>query len=175
MRKNKTILLTVATFAAVVTLSIAQDTPPKPAAPADTKPAADAKPAPAEKKAPEKQADVASKTAKFGKASRTDESYKTALDAHALEAALKAVDKDGAFKGTVTKIFEPRGGAMAIVNFDANYKTALTALLKKENFDKFPALTNLVKKEVVVTGKFIEFQGRAEIVLTNSTQVKVVE
>jgi hypothetical protein len=122
-----------------------------------------------------KQADVASKTVKFTAVSKTSDLYKTALDAHALDAAAKQVDKDGAFKGTVAKIFEPRGGAMAIINFDANYRSALTALLRKENFDKFPALTNLADKEVVVTGKFIDYQGRAEIVLTNAAQIKLVE
>src|SRR6202020_171938 len=56
-----------------------------------------------------KQADVASTKAKFGTVSKTDEAYKSALDAHALADAVKLVDKEGAFKGTVAKVFEPRG------------------------------------------------------------------
>ena len=64
---------------------------------------------------------------------------------------------------------------MAIINFDTNYRSALTALLKKDSFEKFPALTNLVNKEVLVSGKFIDYQGRAEIILTNAAQVKLVE
>ena len=52
-----------------------------------------------------KQADVASKTTKFDTVSKTNDLYKTALDSHDLDAATKQVDKDGAFKGTVAKIF----------------------------------------------------------------------
>ncbi len=168
--KNR-FLLTAATLAAVVTIVSAQDasTPKPPAdakAPASTNSVAKATP---------KQGDVASKTAKFDTVSKTNDLYKTAIDAHALDDAAKHVGKDGAFKGTVTKIFEPRGGVMAIVNFDENYRNALTALLKKDSFEKFPALTNLVSKEVVVSGKFIDYQGRAEIVLTNAGQIKLVQ
>jgi hypothetical protein len=171
MAKNQTFLITLATLAAVVTLVNAQDTPPA-KAPADGKTASSTNAVP---KPAAKQADVASKTAKFASVSKTSDLYKNALDAHALDKAITMVDKEGAFKGTVAKIFEPRGGAMAILNFDENYRNALTALLRKDSFDKFPALTNLVTKEVVVTGKFIDYHGHAEIVLTNVTQIKLVQ
>lgn len=174
MSKIKRIAFTLATLAAINSLTVAQDTTPKTNSVVNAKPAASGTNA-VPKTAAKAQAEVASKTAKFAIVSKTDESYKTALDAHALDAALKQANKSGAFKGKVTKIFEPRGGAMAIVNFDENYKTALTALLKKENFTNFPALTNLMNKEVMVTGTFIDFQGRAEIVLTNSAQIKLVQ
>ncbi len=61
------------------------------------------------------------------------------------------------------------------MNFDKNYRTALTALLKGADFDKFPDLKILVGKDVLVTGTFIAYQGRAEIVLTNTAQIKLVE
>src|SRR5262249_28650407 len=76
---------------------------------------------------PTKQADVASTNASFGKISKTDEAYKSALDAHALEEATKMVGKEGALKGTVTKVFEPRG--VAILNFDQNFRSALTSVV----------------------------------------------
>jgi hypothetical protein len=153
-------------------LALAQDPAPK----AKTTPPTDARPArPGATTLAPSQAESASKTAKFGKIAKTDEACRTALDAHALDDALKLVDKDGAFKGTVTKVFEPRSGAMAILNFDEQYQTALTAMLRKENFDKFPALTNLLGKDVLITGKFAKFQTRVEIVLTNAAQIKLVE
>src|ERR1700722_16563632 len=158
MLKHKRIIVSLATLAITLASALAQDTNTKAPAPVVTKARTNAV-----SRVSVRQADVASKTAKFGTISKTDETYKTALDAHALDAALKQVNKDGAFKGKVTKIFEPNGGMLAIVNFDANYKSALTALHKKENFDKFPALTNLVYKEVLVTGKFTNFQNRSEI------------
>ncbi len=126
-----------------------------------------------EAKRPAKQADSASTSATWGKISKTDAAYKSAVDAHALEDALKLVDKDGGFKGTVTKVFEPRG--LAIVEFDENYRNALTAVVRGTNFSKFPVLTNLVGKDVLVTGKFIKFQDKAEIVLDDPKQVKLVE
>ena len=171
MLKNR-IVIALAAFAALSTLVMAQNPAPKSTLPASTNAAAGTNTV---RRGPGKQADVASKTAKFALVSKTDETYKTAIDAHALADALKQKDKDGAFKGKVTQIFEPRGGAMAIVNFDTNYRTALTALLKKDSFDKFPALTNLIGKDILVSGKFLDFQGRAEIILTNVSQVKLVE
>ncbi len=156
---------------------------------ADNPPTSDAKPAPAKNDAPavapkadsadakpparEKQGDVASATATFGKIAKTDDAYKSALDAHALDDALKMVDKDGAFKGTVAKVFEPRG--LAIVEFDNDYKTALTAIVRGTNFSNFPALTNLIGKEVLVTGKFIKYRDAAEMVLDKPDQVKLAQ
>jgi len=122
-----------------------------------------------------RQADVASTKAEFGKIAKSDADYKTALDAHSLEAALKQAGQNGAFRGKVTQIFEPRGGGMAILNFDANYRRAITAMLRKNKFSSFPALTNLLNKDVLITGKFENYQGRAEIILTNLSQVKVAE
>jgi len=119
------------------------------------------------------QADEASTNASFGSITATDATYKSALDAHALDDALKMVDKDGAFKGTVAKVYEPRG--LAIVEFDANYRTALTAIVRGTNFSKFPVLTNLIGKDVVVTGKFVKFRDAAQIVLEKPEQIKVVK
>ena len=127
------------------------------------------------KAAAKSQSDVASKTAKFEKVGKDSEDHKAALDSHDLAKAKEQADKKGAFKGKVTKVFEPRGGSMAILNFDEKYQTALTAVVRKDNFDKFPDLKTLVGKEVVVSGKFIDYQGRAEIILTNPDQVKLVE
>jgi hypothetical protein len=121
------------------------------------------------------QSDAASKTAKFGTVSTSSLEYQSALDAHALEPALKRQNKSGAFKGTVTAIYEPRAGGLAIMNFDADYKKAISALLRGNDFTNFPDLKKLVGKEVLVSGKFMAYQGRAEIVLTNVDQVKLVE
>jgi hypothetical protein len=93
-----------------------------------------------------KQADVASTTASFGKIAKTDSAYQSALDAHALDDALKMAGKEGAFKGTVAKLFQPHG--LAIVEFDENYRTAMTAIVKSANFTNFPPLTNLIGKDV---------------------------
>jgi|SRR5580704_4801933 hypothetical protein len=172
MHNPKIIILTAAVFAAFASTSFAQDAAPKSGTTTNTRAGTNAV---ARVQVKQSQSDVASKTAKFDMISKTDTSYKTALDAHALDDAHKQANKDGAFKGKVTQIYEPRGGSLAIVNFDTNYHNALTALLRKSDFKSFPVLTNLIGKEVVVSGKFIEYQGREEIVLTNTAQVKLVE
>ena len=171
MKSIRTLSLVLVVTVGFTIAAFSQDAPKPKTTPApDSRPpraGADAKPTP--------QAELASKTAKFEKVAKADDAYKKALDAHALADAQKQIDKEGAFKGMVAKVFEPRSGAMVILNFDENYQSALTAMTRKENFDKFPALTNLIGKEVLITGKFAQFQNRVEMVLTNPAQIKLVE
>jgi hypothetical protein len=170
MLKLKFPALALAGLITFALVSAAQDSPPKST---NAAPAASTVTVALTPKRPAKQVEVASATAKFGAVAKTNEAYKSALDAHALEDAMKMVDKEGAFKGTVAKVFEPRG--LAIVEFDENYKTALTAIVRGTNFANFPALTNLIGKNVLVTGKFIKFREAAEIVLEKPEQIKLAE
>ena len=121
------------------------------------------------------QSSVASKTAKFQNVAKTDALYTGALDAHDKAGAEKLIGKSGAFKGTVTKAFTPRNGGLVILNFDDDYKSAMTAVLKKSDFAKFPDLSELVGKEVVVSGKFMDFKGSPEIELSDPKQVALVK
>jgi len=118
---------------------------------------------------------VASKTAKFDTVSKTDESYTTAFDAHDLAGAYKKVGQKGAFKGTVSNIFEERDGDLLILNFDPQYRTALVAVLKNPDFPKFPDVKELKGKEVLVSGSFVDYHGKAEIMLTDPGQIKIVK
>jgi hypothetical protein len=124
---------------------------------------------------PTTQSAIASPTATFGTIAKTDAAYTNALDAHDLAAGLKLADKEVAFKGTVARLFEPRSGTIAILNFDFQYKTAMTAVLRKENYGKFPALKSLIGKTVLVTGKITNYHDAPEIVLTRPDQIKVVK
>jgi len=117
---------------------------------------------------------VASKTAKFGSVSKDDPAYKNALDAHALADALKLVGQEGSFKGTVDKLYEERDGDMVVFDFDPNYRTALTAVLKNLDFPKFPVVRDLKGKEIIVSGKFVDYHGKAQIELTDPKQIKIV-
>jgi len=120
------------------------------------------------------QHSVASKTAKFGSVSKTDELYAGALDAHDLAGAYKKVGQTGAFKGIVSKIFEERDGDLMILDFDPDYKTALTAVLKNPDFPHFPDMKVLEGKEILVSGSFVDYRGKAEIMLTDPDQIKIV-
>jgi hypothetical protein len=121
------------------------------------------------------QASVASKTAKFATVAKTDKAYTGALKANDLAGGKKLVGKSGAFKGTVSKVFTPSSGSVVILNFDPDYKKALVAVVQKENFAHFPDLKSLEGKQVLLTGKFVNFQDRPELRLTEPGQVKLVK
>jgi len=118
---------------------------------------------------------VASKTAKFGTVDKDDAAYKNALDAHDLAGTLKMVGKEGSFKGTVSKFFEERDGDLIVFDFDPNYRTAITAVLKNPEFPKFPDVKTLDGKEILVSGKFVDYHGKAQIELTDPKQIKIVK
>src|SRR5712692_10104659 len=118
---------------------------------------------------------VASKTAKFATMDRDDAAYKNALDAHDLAGAKNMIGKEGAFKGTVTNIYEERDGDVLILNFDPQYRNALSAVLRNADFPKFPDMKELKDKQVIMTGKFVEYYGRGEINLTQPDQINLVK
>lgn len=117
---------------------------------------------------------VASKTARFGTVSKDDPSYKNSLDAHDLAAAMKLVGSEGSFRGTVDKLYEERDGDMVVFDFDPNYRTAVTAVIRNADFPKFPVVRDLKGKEIVVSGKFVDYHGKAQIELTDPKQIKLV-
>ena len=125
--------------------------------------------------AQDSQSSAASKSAKFQNVTKTDALYTGALDAHDKSGAEKLIGKSGAFKGTVTKAFTPRSGGIVILNFDDDYKSAMTAVVKKSDFSKFPDLTQIIGKEVVISGKFMDFKGSPEIELSDPKQVALVK
>jgi len=123
----------------------------------------------------ETQKSVASKSAKFETVAKTDSAYTSAIDARDKSAAAKMVGKEGAFRGKVAKLYTPRSGGLVILNFDDDYKNALTAVVKKSDFSKFPDLSQLEGRQVVVSGKFAEYKGSTEIVLTDPKQIAIVK
>ena len=176
MLKIKILPAALATFLLAAATVSPQDTN---SAPGTSTNSADKKASPPDSAQPARpvrpsQSEAASKDAKFGAIAKADAAYTNTLDAHALDEAFKQADKPGAFKGIVSGVYEPRGNAMAILNFDKNYRSAMTALLRNENFSKFPELKTLTGKEVVVSGKLVQFQGRTEIILTSPDQIKIV-
>src|SRR4051812_13232366 len=103
------------------------------------------------------QSEGASKSAEFGTVFKTDKQNQEAHDAKDLEGAKKLIGKEGVFKGTVAKVFTPKSNSVVILNFAKDYKTAVSAVVKKEDFSKFPDLQTLEKKEVLVSGKVVDY------------------
>lgn len=121
------------------------------------------------------QASLASKTAQFGTVSKTDKAYTGALKASDFAGGKKLIGKSGSFKGTVSKVFTPRSNNIVILNFDPDYKKAMVAVVQSKEFARFPDLKSLNGKEVVVTGKFINYEDKPELQLTEPGQVKIVK
>lgn len=120
------------------------------------------------------QAEVEAK-AQFATVKADDGAVKKALDAKQLDEAKKLIGKEGAFKGTVTKVFAPKGNAVVILDFAPNFKEAVTAVVKAESYPKFPDLNQLKDKKVLVTGKFEDFRGAPQIVLEKLDQIKLIK
>lgn len=110
-----------------------------------------------------------------GKVAKTDEAYTTALDAHDLDGIKAKAGQDCAFKGTVSAIYAAPSGKIRILNFDPQYKKAMSAVVKSEQFDNFPDLETLVGKEVLITGKVVLHRERPEIQLKEIHQLRLVE
>lgn len=127
-----------------------------------------------EKPAKKPQSAVASKTATFATVKAGDGSVTQALKASDLAGAKKLVGKEGAFEGTVTALYAPGSNALVILNFDKNYRNALTAVVRAKNFAAFPDLKALKGKRVLVSGKFEDYQGRPEVALTKLDQLKLI-
>ena len=124
MPKNKIFALAIAILTLFTFNALADNNPSTPTNAPAVKPAAAkgtnaSEPKPAPKQS---QSEVASKTATFGKISMTEEHINPRSTLIAGSRA-QTVDKEGAFKGTVTAIFEPRSGGLAIMNFDKNYRS----------------------------------------------------
>ena len=69
----------------------------------------------------------------------------------------------------------PKGDHQVVFDFDPNYRTALTALLRNAAFPKFPDVKTLEGKEIVVSGNFVDYHGKAQIELTDPAQIKLVK
>ena len=120
------------------------------------------------------QASVASKTAKFGSLKVGDAAIAKALKASDLAGAKKLIGKEGAFEGTVVKVFSPSSNGLVILNFDKNYRNALTAVLRVKHYAEFPDMQSLKGKHVLISGKFEDFKGSPEVVLTKPEQLKLI-
>ncbi len=126
-------------------------------------------------KSAQPQSAIASKTATFATVAATDASVKKATDATKLEALKKLLDTDGAIVGTVSAIYVPDSGKMAILNFAEDHWKAATVIVRERDFAKFPVLRILVGKKVLVTGRVTEFKNKPQMDMTALSQIKIVK
>ncbi len=121
------------------------------------------------------QASIAAKT-KFATLPASSPLVAKALDATDFKGAQKQIgkEKEAAFKGTVTRVFAMTGNSIVLVNFAADYKTALVAALKPPAYAKFPDMKVLQGKRVLITGKVVDYRDRPEIELASPSQIKII-
>jgi hypothetical protein len=124
---------------------------------------------------PATQGSVASKTAKFGTVSASSAAVKKALSSKDLKGGAKMVGKAGSFTGLVDVAYEPKSHKDVYIDFSKPWKNTISAHVRAADFAKFPVLTTLNGKQVLVTGKFSLNSGHPEIVLTSVSQLKLVK
>jgi hypothetical protein len=120
------------------------------------------------------QWEVATK-APLGTIRPDDPAVARALDARDLEAAKKLAGKEATVIGTVDRVFVSEGNSVVVLNFDRNFRNAVSVALQPENYTKFPDVRTLTGQRLLVTGKVGDFQGRPQIELLRPEQVKIIK
>ena len=139
----------------------------------DAKP--DAKPGKMDKTESPSQSSVAAKDKKFATVAASDAKVKAATDAKNLTGAGKFVSKTGVFAGTVAGIFSPKGNHLLLINFDKDYKSAITGMIRANDFSKFPDLKTLEGKKVLISGKVVDYKGSPEVTIDSPDDIKIIK
>jgi DNA/RNA endonuclease YhcR with UshA esterase domain len=84
------------------------------------------------------------------------------------------IDKDVTVEGVVSEVHHAASGRVIFIEIGGRYPSnPFSAVIFKDNFNKFPNVDSLVGKTVDVTGKIQDYRGRAEIILNDPAQLKV--
>lgn len=122
------------------------------------------------------QAPLASKSAKFGSIAASSPELKKALDCKDLAAGLKLAGKTGSFTGVIVSVYTPRTGNDVYLDFSQPYENTISGQVAKANFSKFPKLSTLRGKRVLITGKFFAYRGtHPEVEVESPAQIKIVK
>ena len=102
------------------------------------------------------------------------------LDAKDLRELGKYVGTVKAVRGTVSGVFAPNGGKVVILNFDRNYRSAMTSPIFSDDFDKWPGGAATVEraykgKTVLIRGLVTEYRGAAQVKVSHPGQIQVIE
>ena len=83
---------------------------------------------------------MAGKTVRIDIIAASDPKVKAAVVATDQAGATKAAGKAGAFFGTVANIYASKGNRVTKLNFDLDYKKAMTAVVFASSYSKLPDL-----------------------------------
>lgn len=104
-----------------------------------------------------------------------DPKVKSALFSSDLVKARKLIGKTVSVVGTVDKVYLPKSNGVVLLNFAKDYKAALVGAVMSKDFGKFPPLTALQGKKIVMTGKLILFKGAPEVQLDKAGAIAMVK
>jgi bisphosphoglycerate-independent phosphoglycerate mutase (AlkP superfamily) len=121
------------------------------------------------------QSAVAVKDKKFAAVKADTELVKKAIHATDLLAFKDKTGKEITITGKVYAVFTPKSHSIVLLNFASNYKDAITVAVKAKDFANFPDLRKLKEKQVVVTGKCIDYKGQPELEISLLKQLQVIE
>ena len=117
------------------------------------------------------QASVAS-SKPFGLAKLSD--VAKAIDAKDLKSAVALEGKKGTLQGTVSNVFCPRSNSVVILDFAEEYNDAVTVVVFAKDFKKFPDLTKLNGKHVLLTGKFKAYHDKPEVEISEPKDISIL-
>jgi hypothetical protein len=135
-------------------------------------PAQDA--APATKKGPS-QAAVAAKQVTFGTLTADDPRVKAATKTDDLTTARSLLGKSGSFLGTVARVYAPSSNSVVLLDFAHAYRTSVTAVVRSADFARFPDLTSVKGKQILVIGRVSEFKGQPQVELIRPEDLKIIK
>lgn len=121
------------------------------------------------------QSAVAVKDKKFAVVKPEADVVKKAIHASDLLAFKDKTSKEITITGKVYSVFAPKSHSIVLLNFATNYKDAITVAIKAKDFANFPDLRKLKDKQVVVTGKCIDYKGQPELEISLLKQLQVIE
>jgi bisphosphoglycerate-independent phosphoglycerate mutase (AlkP superfamily) len=121
------------------------------------------------------QSAVAVKDKKFAVVKPEADVVKKAIHASDLLAFKDKTGKEITITGKVYSVFAPKSHSIVLLNFATNYKDAITVAIKAKDFANFPDLRKLKDKQVVVTGKCIDYKGQPELEISLLKQLQVIE
>ena len=121
------------------------------------------------------QSAVAAKDKKFTVVKADADSVKKAIHATDLLAFKDKTGKEITITGKVYAVFAPKSHSIVLLNFASNYRDAISVAVKAKDFANFPDLRKLKDKQVLVTGKCIDYKGQPELEIAQLKQMLVIE
>lgn len=115
------------------------------------------------------------KPPEWNRAAPGDAAVKVALPAADLKTAAGLAGKERTFRGRVNRLFKSKSGSVSILNFAADYRKAIVAVVYRKDHARFPPLDKLVGRDILVRGKISLYEGRPQVVLTDPGQVSLIE